>query len=135
MKALHLLLASLLLFLFSCGTVNKIAPDAGLKNQWTLQNDNADQIGMNDEPISISFGLEEDNKISGFAGCNYYGGDYYKTEDQITFSGVYATKRACPDLDTETEFLQLLESVDRYEIKGNNLYLYKGKLLFLHFKK
>jgi heat shock protein HslJ len=135
MKIAHIISGIILLLLVSCGTVITGDSNESLKNQWVLQDNNQNQLGLNEEPITISFGLEEANKITGFAGCNYYGGNFSFNENEISFSDIYSTKRACPDLDIETEFFNLLNEVDNYEIKGNNLYLYKGKLLYLHFKK
>lgn len=136
MKLQYLIIASFLLLTFSCGTITQqTTKNVKLETQWVLQNENVDQLGLGKEPITISFGLEEDSKFSGFGGCNYYGGNFTRNENQITIGEIYATKRACPDLEIETEFFKLLEGVDNYEISGNNLYLYKGKLLFLHFKK
>lgn len=136
MKTIHILLLGLFLIIVSCGTVpTGESAISALKNEWVLQDVNISQSGLNAEPITIIFDAEEPNRISGFAGCNWYGGSYSIQEDNIEFSQVFSTKRACPDLDIESEFLNLLNDVNRFEIRGNNLYLYKDKLVYLHFKK
>lgn len=48
------------------------------------------------------------NHVSGFAGCNQYGGDVKLGQSVITFSSVYATKMACDNLDEEQQFLQAI---------------------------
>lgn len=136
MKSLHILYLGLFLLVVSCGSVKTgESGAAALKNEWILQDNNVAQAGLNSEPITLIFEAEDANRITGFAGCNWYGGTFSLNDDLINFSQVYSTKRACPDLETESEFLKLLNDVNRYEIRGNNLYLYKGKLLYLHFKK
>ncbi|MEO9257507.1 MAG: copper resistance protein NlpE N-terminal domain-containing protein [Crocinitomicaceae bacterium] len=48
------------------------------------------------------------NHVSGFAGCNQYGGDIKLGQSVITFSSVYSTKMACDNLDVENQFLQAI---------------------------
>lgn len=134
MRIFSVIAAALILTLTSCGTVPATV-STNLNGEWKLQNDNSSETGMSDEPLSIAFDVQEAGKITGFGGCNYYGGNYSKVESGITFSEVYSTKRACPDLDDENRFFELLNKTDRFEIKGNNLYFYQDNLLLLHFKR
>ena len=138
MKAIHYIWVVMLLVLASCGTVATTGSTdaASLRGEWKLQNDNANETGMSDEPVTISFDMETENSVGGFAGCNYYGGTYSDgTNGMLTFSAMHATKRACPDLNIENQFFELLNLVNRFEIKGNDLYLYQDSLLLLHFEK
>lgn len=136
MKTTHILLLGLFLLIVSCGTIQTgDSAISSLQNEWILQDNNVAQSGLNSEPITLIFDAEAENRVNGFAGCNWYSGSYSVTENIIEFSQMASTKRACPDLALEDEFLKLLNDVDRFEIRGNNLYLYKDKLLYLHFKK
>lgn len=49
---------------------------------------------------------------------------------RLKFSPMGATRMACPDLQTETEFFQMLDGVDGYSIKDNKLsFLSKNKVV------
>jgi heat shock protein HslJ len=81
-----------------------------------------------ERPINIVLKKEGD-KVQGFSGCNTILGKYeLKEGNRITFSAMASTLMACPDLETETEFNKMLESVDNYSISGNVLSLSKAKM-------
>jgi heat shock protein HslJ len=71
----------------------------------------------------------KDKKISGNGGCNTFFGTYSLSEgSRISFSEIGSTKMACPDMDTESHFLQVLSETDNYALWGDTLVLYKGKM-------
>ncbi|MBV7439879.1 META domain-containing protein [Weeksellaceae bacterium TAE3-ERU29] len=138
MKKLIVLLIISITF-FSCDSlkpVGKVSTDENkLVNNWVLQNDKSIEYGLNSEPLSINFSKSaEENKISGFAGCNKFFGNYSAFNGKLIISNIGATKMACPQLDAEGQYLSLLGKANRYEIKGNNLFLYNNNLLLLHFE-
>ena len=138
MKKLALLLI-ISVTMFSCDAlkpVGKVSTDENkLVTNWILQNDENVEYGLNSEPLSINFSKESnENKISGFAGCNRFFGSYSAFDGKLMIDNVGATKMACPQLDAENQYLSLLRKANRYEIKGNNLYLYNNNLLLLHFE-
>ena len=135
MKKLILLFSFTAFILHSCGTVKKTPEKVSLAGEWKLQNNNEIQTGMSGEAITIAFDLAETNRISGFGGCNNYGANYTAEAGYITLTEVFATKRACPELDAEDQYFELLNLVNRFEIQGNDLYFYQDKLLLLHFEK
>lgn len=66
-----------------------------------------------------------DNRLSGNAGCNSFFGSYVlRGGQQISFSGMGATKMACPDMDVEDQFLHALNMVSHYRIQGDTLTMY-----------
>lgn len=67
--------------------------------------------------------FSEDNKISGFAGCNGFGGNYtLKNTSAITISNVISTKMACPDLAIENNLFRVFENTDNFMIKSDTLF-------------
>ena len=66
------------------------------------------------------------DRVQGNSGCNNFAGSYQLKEGKrITFSQIASTKMACLDFDmnTETQFLNVLSQADSYYIKGDTLQL------------
>lgn len=60
--------------------------------------------------------------VSGNAGCNRMTGtiDYNDSQKHIIkFSKIATTRMACPDMDRETEFLEVLSKIVRFEAVGD----------------
>ncbi len=69
-------------------------------------------------------------KISGFSGCNSYGGTYTTSGSKITISDRLAmTQMACPEptMRTEGAYIDALTSARRYSVESGTLTL-KGRL-------
>jgi heat shock protein HslJ len=85
--------------------------------------------------ITLSF--EGENRISGNAGCNGYGGVYtLGTDGEIALSEIISTLRACADNQMtiqESIYLSALSGVTRYEISGHQLALRIDDVETLHF--
>jgi len=70
-----------------------------------------------------------ENRIHGNSGCNMFNGGYEFTEmNRIKFSKMASTMMACPDMETEREFLQVLETADSYSLKGDTLLLNRARM-------
>ena len=55
------------------------------------------------------------------------GGDLKVKGSRIDLSQIISTKMFCEDTsELENKFLSELEKVNRFQIRGNKLYLYKG---------
>jgi copper homeostasis protein (lipoprotein) len=66
----------------------------------------------------------DQNRVSGFSGCNNFIGGYEVKGNQITLSRLAGTRKACPEgMDTETQFLNALEKTRRWKISGQELHL------------
>ncbi len=69
-----------------------------------------------DHQPTIAFG--EDN-VSGFTGCNVYGGDYVSSRDgTIEFGMLIQTEMACPEpgvMEQEAAFMNALRLAQQYE--------------------
>lgn len=127
--------------LASCSTTGPSATIINRNNKstlynstWKLVEDSEVVKGLNDQEVSLIIDNEE-FKVTGFAGCNHFNTTAELNNNQIKFGPIASTKMLCPNSSTEDAFLSVLDKVDRYEIKGNDLYLYKGNLLLLQFKQ
>lgn len=71
----------------------------------------------------------DQNRVTGFAGCNTFNGTYTLEKGQrIHFSPMAASLKACPDVAVnESEFFQVFELADNYSIKGDTLSLNVGR--------
>ena len=72
----------------------------------------------------------EENRMYGFAGCNNFFGTYELEEGlRVKFSQIGSTMMACPDMNTEKELFQILETVDNYRVYKNTLELNKARMM------
>lgn len=139
MRTVFILLISGLI-LSSCDSLKStkdfgIVKKAILSNTWLLQDENGAVVSYNGENVSMEFAQEGSSyRASGFAGCNRYFSTVNLQPDQISFSAPGATLMACPEMEGEEAFLSLIPMVNNYEIAGNELKLYKDKILLLRFK-
>lgn len=70
--------------------------------------------------------LSSSGEISGFTGCNSYGGDYWSTDTEISISNLAHTEMACLEegvMEQEDQFLAALESSETWEVSLNSLSL------------
>lgn len=71
----------------------------------------------------------ENSRIQGHAGCNSFTGSYeLKEGNRIVFSKMAVTQMACIDMETEDQFLKVLETADNYNINGNILQLNRARM-------
>lgn len=76
------------------------------------------------QDIDVTLNFEDEQQISGSAGCNSYGGGYSIDGSSITFSQVFSTEMACMDetvMNTESTFLDALNAGGTYEHLGDSL--------------
>lgn len=70
-----------------------------------------------------------ESRFSGNAGCNNIMGGYELAEEnRIRFTQVASTMMACPDMELERAFIQMLETVDNYSLLGDTLSLNREKI-------
>ena len=102
-------------------------------SEWKLVDDENNIVkGFNGENVFLRID-QNDFKVSGYAGCNQYHSEATADGNNISFAAIGRTKMLCPDAKSEAAFLGVLDDVNRYEIKGNELYFYKGNMLLLKF--
>lgn len=74
----------------------------------------------------------EQNRVTGFGGCNKLTGTYKLNGGELTFGKIASTKMACSQgMDIELAFFKVLDQVRKWEILGEHLELYDevGNLL------
>lgn len=99
--------------------------------KWKLVEMNGRALLKNSEDGRDYFILldNDENRINGFAGCNNFFGNYELTEgNRVTFSKIASTMMACPDMNTEKELFQILETVDNYTLSSTTLQLNKARM-------
>lgn len=72
--------------------------------------------------VTLKFG--EDDRASGSTGCNSYGGNYQVRGDNISFSRLVSTRRACLDQNAneqEQRFLSTLGAANRFRLTRGRL--------------
>lgn len=96
--------------------------------QWSL----ADKVQGNIPTMQFL-----DNKVSGNAGCNSYFANVTLNEQAKTMEvGVVgSTRKSCPEMEAERNFLHLLPQANAYKLNGSVLELYKNDLLLLKFNQ
>lgn len=131
MKCLFLLFA-LVTFV---GCSPKLSPDSNWTGRrWVLTE-------MKGVPVQLSGGRRDaylnfdagEKRFSGNGGCNRISGNYTLEKKNIRFGEVISTKMSCPDIEFENTFLSTLNSIDRFEQRGNDLLLKKKNDVLLRF--
>ena len=126
------------LFLFGCSHKNRITQsqpsDASITEMyWKLTELMSKKISLPTQAhkemyMILKKGTEQ---VQGNSGCNTFAGSYQLREPRrITFSQIASTKMACLDFDmnTETQFLNVLSQSDSYYLKGDTLQLIQARM-------
>ncbi len=105
------------------------------ETEWKLKTINGKDYSSFSPPASLIF-TQEENRVSGHAGCNRFFGGYKLANDNLSFGQLGATKMLCEDkMELEDNYLKALEHVKRYRAKGNSLQLLDEATVILEFTK
>ena len=117
----HIFLTFIILLAFqSCST--KFDVNSFSKNRWFLRTWTANKLPPR---ASASLKFEPNNKISGNAFCNSFGGTVKITDSSIKFDQIFSTKKFCEGLsEFESKFLEDLQKIDSAKVAGGKLTLY-----------
>ncbi|MDR1889283.1 MAG: META domain-containing protein [Zoogloeaceae bacterium] len=76
-------------------------------------------------PKPIQLRLDDQDRFSGFGGCNRIMGIYQQIADELMFSQTAGTQMACigDAMAVENAFLKALTQVENWETRGQTLYL------------
>ena len=127
----NLFIISLVVVCVSCSP--RLSADAGWTRQrWVVTE-------MKGVPVQLSGGRKDafirfetdEKRFTGNGGCNQINGSYALDKKKIKFGQVTSTKMSCGDIAFESTFLDLLNRVDRFEQKGNDLLLKRKKEVLL----
>lgn len=69
----------------------------------------------------LTLTFEENGRLFGNAGCNHWFGRYQLNDDQLAIHHVGTTRKMCAEalMEQERRFLDLLQTVNRWEITQN----------------
>jgi len=71
----------------------------------------------------------KEGRVSGFGGCNSITGSYeLKPGLRLRFTNIASTMMACPDMDTEQKFFEMLGKTDNFACDGKTLSLHKARM-------
>lgn len=110
--------------------------DSGLLDiTWELAEMESKPISLKgNRPLTLTL-ESKDITARGFAGCNGFGGDYLINNGEIRLTRLFSTQMACEDLDNESRFMNLLQDIDGYIAKDEELVLTRDNLPIVVFKK
>lgn len=98
---------------------------------WKLKVLEGKEVMMDDnQEREQYFILRSDGTLSGFAGCNYFNGQYFLEEgNRISIDkNIAVTMKVCPDLNIDEQlFLDVFNTADNYTLYGDTLTLNIGK--------
>ncbi|MEO8820503.1 MAG: META domain-containing protein [Ginsengibacter sp.] len=105
--------------------------DSIVNKYWKLITLEGQKVTMaKNKEREIYFVLKPDEKrITGFSGCNTFGGTFtLEAGWRIRFLQMASTMKACPDVDVnEREFLKVFEMADNYTLHNDTLSLNVGR--------
>jgi heat shock protein HslJ len=105
--------------------------DTITEKYWKLKALEGQDINIVDnQEHEIFFTLKtNENRVTGFAGCNTISGEYtLEAGNRIRFKNMATTLKICPDVDiSESEFFNIFEIADNYTIKDDVLSLNVGR--------
>jgi heat shock protein HslJ len=109
---------SIVLVLTACQSDETVSGYGGADRVWVL-------TSLNDAAFSARATLTfpEEGKIAGEAPCNSYFGAQTAPYPWFKAESIGATRRACPELDAESKYLEALSQATISEISGEILIL------------
>ncbi|TPV34765.1 META domain-containing protein [Paucihalobacter ruber] len=94
-------------------------------------------VELNGQPVTTGKGnreaylilKSENNRAHGNGSCNMFNGNYELMEgNRIKFSKMASTLMACQDMETERNFMNVLETADNYNLTETTLVLNKARM-------
>ena len=111
----------------------KLSPDYNWGNQrWVLVEMKKVPVQQSESRRDAYLNFEVGQKrFTGNGGCNQISGNYTLDKNEINFGEITSSKMSCTDIDFENVFLSTLSSINRYEVKGNDLVLKRKREVLL----
>ena len=97
-----------------------------------------EELASNDVSKKEYFISFDEDKVSGYMGCNFYSGTYKIQNNSISLSSLMATKKYCAnEMENETLWLNISSTVSFFKIENKTILLYdnENKLLLKATKK
>lgn len=117
-----------------CG---RYVPDYRLHDIWVLESMKGVPVSKEQFQRELpSMELDTRNaSFMGFSGCNRMNGKLVTEREQVRFTDIFTTRKACSPGNVEGEFLTALRSATSFRIGNNRLYLSDPEEELLVFKK
>jgi heat shock protein HslJ len=122
-----LFIATIIIAGFSCSP--KLSPDQNWGGQhWVLTEMKGVPVQLSGSRRDAFIEFSPSNKhFTGNGGCNRISGNYtLEKKDHLKLGEVISTKMSCADINFETTFLSVLNTINRFETDGNTLWLKDG---------
>lgn len=129
MKKILFLACLIALTVVACNSSKNMVKLAGVK--WELETLDGKEVKIQADKSALSIQFNEaEKRVNGLAGCNRFFGTYEMEGHKLKFSHVGSTRMACPDMEMESAFFQMMDNTDSYEIKNNKLsFMQKNKIV------
>ena len=130
-------LSALALMLIPLALAGAQGEDVLAGSQWGLVSLDAETPAIPGSGVTLEF--SDDDRVSGSAGCNRFGGSYEFDENTIGFSQLFSTMMMCMEdgiMEQEAAYLAALEAASSFAIEGNRLTITYGdgqQLVFTRF--
>ncbi|GAB4014502.1 META domain-containing protein [Spirosoma koreense] len=136
MKAQTLaLMITISLISLACQSAKRVSVPL-TKTRWALvelQGKSIIHPGTNQE-VRLEFS-PSGNRFIGSTGCNHVFGKYESAgEHKMRFIGIGSTRRSCPNMRVERDFIKALEATNAYTIAGRELMLQDGLYILARFR-
>lgn len=83
----------------------------------------AEAIAREADSFTLEFNAA-DTMVFGRTNCNRFFGGYEVDGRDLDLGDLGMTRMACPEMEYEDVFVRMLDEVERYEIRGDELILY-----------
>ena len=126
--------AALLFAMTACCCSQKNLPLEG--TAWKLskmESIPASALSSEEDAFTLLFNAA-DTLVTGRTNCNRFFGPYELDGKSLKLRNLGMTRMACPDLQYEEAFVQMLDRVDGFEIKGSDLKLLEGDQVLAEFR-
>jgi heat shock protein HslJ len=111
---------------------------ASIDGNWTLVQlaDSTNVSGSGGRAITMRL-QRDSSRVTGYAGCNGFGGEFSTSGDSLKFGALMSTKMACPGwpMDLETRYLAALADVVTYNATDSTLVLNRTNGTTIRFRR
>lgn len=118
--------AAALLSMIACGGSHDLPLEGTTWKLVRMQGIPDTAIESEEDAFTLSFDAA-DTLVAGRTNCNRFFGRYEVEKDRLHFGQMGMTRMACPDMEYEDAFTEMLGDADRFAIEGAELTLYDDR--------
>ena len=133
---MKILAAFIVLFGLSCNGYKNVSKEEAMTELAGIYNVvNMGSKDVSGESMVLKFDPET-AAVGGSSSCNKIFGSYTAQGDSLSFSAMGATKMYCDGkMQAEKDFMQALQAVNKYRIKGDQIQLLQDNTVLLTLSK